>query len=120
MPNTLKKRLVQILGDLPENQAQALLEFAEFLAARHVGPAVATTPLSIPRPPQESVVRAIKRLGATYPMVDRSRLLNETSALMTQHVIHGRSAAEVIDELEILFRQQYEMTLPPGSDHESR
>jgi len=27
---------------------------------------------------------------------------------MTQHVIHGRSAVEVIDELEILFRRHYE------------
>ena len=41
-------------------------------------------------------------------MLDRSRMLNETSSLMTQHVIHGRAAGEVIDELEQLFRRHYE------------
>jgi hypothetical protein len=35
-------------------------------------------------------------------------MLNETSVLMTQHVISGRDAAEVIDELEVLFRRHYE------------
>jgi hypothetical protein len=108
MPSKTEKRLREILGDLPETQAVALLEYAEFLAARYAGPKEVTTPLDIPRPEKESVVKAIRRLGATYPMVDRSKMLNETSVLMTQHVVSGRDAAEVIDELEILFRRHYE------------
>ena len=104
MPNKNEKRLREILDELPEAQVTALLEYAEFLAARHGGPKEITAPLDIPRPERESVVKAIKRLGATYPMLDRSRMLNETSVLMTQHVIHGRDAVEVIDWLEILFR----------------
>lgn len=108
MPNKNEKRLREILDELPEAQATALLEYAEFLAARYGGPKEISTPLDIPRPERESVVKAIKRLGATYPMLDRSRMLNETSVLMTQHVIHGRDAIEVIDELEILFRTHYE------------
>jgi len=116
MANRTEKRFLEILRDLPEAQATALLEYAEFLASRHAGPPVSATPLSIPRPPEESVVRAIRRLGATYPMVDRSKLLNETSALMTQHVIHGRSAVEIIDELELLFRRVYEKTVKPDQD----
>jgi hypothetical protein len=108
MPSKTEQRLREILGELPEAQARALLEYAEFLAARYSGPKEVTAPLDIPRPQKESVVKAIKRLGATYPMVDRAKMLNETSVLMTQHVISGREAAEVIDELEILFRRHYE------------
>jgi hypothetical protein len=108
MPNKAEKRIRDILGELPEAQVTALLEYAEFLAARYGGSKEITEPLDIPRPGRESVVKAIKRLGATYPMLDRSKMLNETSVLMTQHVIHGRDAAEVIDELEIMFRRHYE------------
>jgi hypothetical protein len=113
MPSKIEKRLREILGELPETQAVALLEYAEFLAARYSGPKEITAPLDIPRPEKESVVKAIKRLGATYPMIDRSKMLNETSVLMTQHVISGRDAVEVIDELEILFRRQYEKHANP-------
>lgn len=108
MAGKIERRIRDILGALPDAQAVALLEYAEFLASRHAKPDVAMEPLVIPRPEKESVVRAIKRLGATYPMVDRSKILNETSVLMTQHVIHGRDAVEIIDELEILFRNRYE------------
>jgi hypothetical protein len=108
MPSKSRKRLLEILDALPEAQETALLEYAEFLAQRHGGPREITAPLEIPRPAKESVVKAIQRLGATYPMVDRGKILNETSVLMTQHVIHGRAATEVIDELEILFRRHYE------------
>ena len=108
MPSNTEKRLREILSDLPDAQAAALLEYAEFLAARYAGPQEITAPLDIPRPDKESVVKAIKRLGVTYPMLDRSKMLNETSSLMTQHVLHGRAAAEVIDELEIMFKRHYE------------
>jgi hypothetical protein len=108
-----EKRLREIFGELPEPQAVALLEYAEFLAARYAGPKPSSVPLDIPRPQQESVIRAIQRLGATYPMLDRSKMLNETSVLMTQHVISGRGAVEVIDELELLFRRHYEKFISP-------
>ena len=108
MPSNTEKRLREILSVLPDAQAAALLEYAEFLAARYAGPQEITEPFDIPRPDKESVVKAIKRLGTTYPMLDRSKMLNETSSLMTQHVLHGRAAAEVIDELEIMFKRHYE------------
>jgi len=114
MPSKTEKRLREILGELPEAQAIALLEYAEFLANRYAGPKEITAPLDIPRPGKESVVKAIKRLGATYPMLDRSKMLNETSVLMTQHVISGRNAVEVIDELELMFRRHYEKFAKPA------
>ena len=118
MPDDVEKRLAEIVQQLPAEQAQALLEFAEFLLMRHgavcmeekqgAAPPEIPVPLDIPRPAEETVVKAVKRLRATYPMLDARKLLNETSALMTQHVIQGREKTEVIEELEILFRAHYE------------
>lgn len=107
--NRLEKRLRDILDQLPPAQADQLIEYAEFLLSRHASAVPARTePLDIPRPGEETVVRAIKRLRETYPMLDAAKLLNETSGLMSQHVVQGRNAVEVIDELEILFRTHYE------------
>ena len=118
MPDDIEKRLAEIVQRLPAAPAAALLEFAEFLLIRHgnTGAEAMTsatiaeipTPLGIPRPSEESVVKAVKRLRATYPMLDARKLLNQTSDLMTQHVMKGREKTEVIEELEILFRSHYE------------
>ena len=121
MPDSIEKRLTEIAQRLPAAQSAVLLEFAEFLLLRHgsdgaeespsAPAAKIPAPLDIPRPAEESVVKAVKRLRATYPMLDAKKLLNETSALMTQHVMQGREQIEVIEELEILFRTHYEKLL---------
>ncbi len=108
MSDSFEKRLLGLVRRLPPAQAEQLLAFAEFLADRHAVAATATEPIPIPRPSGENVINAMKRLSATYPMLDRAKILDEASHLMTQHVIHGRAAAEVIDELEVLFRRHYE------------
>jgi hypothetical protein len=118
VPDDIEKRLSDIVQRLPAAQATALLEFAEFLLMRHGTAGVEATssvtavaipaPFDIPRPVEESVVKAVKRLRATYPMLDARQLLNQTSDLMTQHVMQRRDKVEVIEELEILFRTHYE------------
>lgn len=108
---TQEKRLLRLLHGLSEEGRASLLDYAEFLASRkdgHAPPPVPQSPLAIPRPEQESVVRAIKRLIATYPMLERDSLLHETSALMTRHVVHKHPAVEIIDELEQVFRRHYD------------
>lgn len=105
-----EKRLIRLFRDLPEADRGTLLAFAEFLAGRAgIGAEVATPaePLDLPRPEQESVVKAIKRLTATYPMLDRGKLLHETSGCMTRHLLHGVPAGEAIDELEAVFAAHY-------------
>jgi hypothetical protein len=109
-----QRRLLKIVAELGEQDRESLLAFAEFLAVRGRGeeqeqieterPA---EPKPIPRPETESVVAAIKRLSETYHMLDRSLLLTDTSSLMTAHVMKGREASDVIDELEELFARQY-------------
>jgi hypothetical protein len=105
------KKLLRIFRELAPVRRAALLEYAEFLASRgrlEGEQAVPQQPLPIPRPEQESVVKAIQRLMSSYPMLDRNRLFQETSVQMTRHVIQGAPASEVIDELEIIFRRHYE------------
>lgn len=109
-----KRKLLKLYSALNEQDKLSLLAFAEFLLQR-VGPEAAADrqppllkPKPIPRPEVESVVAAIKRLSESYHMLDRSALLTETSSLMTAHIMHGRSADEVIDDLEALFERYHE------------
>jgi hypothetical protein len=106
-----EKRLLELYEGLPEAERKSLLDFAEFLAERAapLAPPVPQEPLDIPRPEEETVVAAMKRLRETYPMIDHSKLLHEASGLMAEHMMQGRPAPEVIDELEQLFLRHYEM-----------
>ncbi|MES9881423.1 MAG: hypothetical protein ABW185_11135 [Sedimenticola sp.] len=102
-----QRRLLKLFKALAAEDRDTLFAFAEFLLQREGEQAEAATVsievVEIPRPDEESVVGAIKRLTASYPMLDRSKLLTETSSLMTAHIMHGRPASTVIDELQALF-----------------
>lgn len=108
--------IVSILQKLSAADRAAVQSFAEFLAQRgarqpRAVPAAAAAdlpePASIPRPADEKVVAAVKRLAQTYYMLDKSKMLGVTSELVTQHIVQGRDAADVIDELERLFQTHY-------------
>lgn len=104
-----ERRLLRLFRALPPGKQASLMDYGDFLLQRALPeiPETPAEPLDIPRPAQESVVKAIKRLRETYPMIDRAKILHDTSACMTQHLVHGKPAAEVIDELESLFRGHY-------------
>ena len=107
--NRREKKLLALYRQLSPEDAQTLEAFAAFLQQRSAEtPAAPPALQDIPRPEEETVVAAIKRLSATYPMLDKVKVLNETSALMSQHIIQGRPAMDVIDELEQLFRRYYD------------
>jgi len=105
------RRLIKLYRSLELADQETLLAFGEFLAVRdaaHVPEASEPLDLaSMPRPRKESVVGAIKRLSRQYYMLDRGAMLNDTSALMGAHVLQGRPATEVIDELEDIFTRRY-------------
>ncbi len=104
------KKLLEFYRSLPDEVAEQLLDYAEFLALRHnVEIQAISSPEDISRPNKESVVVAVKRLTATYPMVNKDKLLDKTASLVSQNMLQGRDAIEVIDELEIIFRQHYEI-----------
>ncbi|TCK17410.1 hypothetical protein DFR30_0640 [Thiogranum longum] len=130
MDDERKKVLLETLEKLSPTDQSAVASFAEFLLGREPGfsfPAQGSTdpvrdePVEIPEPEHiqapenERVVAALKRLSKTYPMLGKNKMLGVTSDLMTQHVLHGREASEVIAELERVFQEAYE-TLKQDSD----
>ncbi len=104
-----RQALLAAFDRLDEAQQDALMDFAAVLAARDDGSAVAVTRPE-PRPADESVVAAIRRLVRVYPAAERRRLMGPLSVLMAQHAMQGRAAAEVIDELEAVFERQHAKT----------
>lgn len=105
-----ERRLARVFRALSPADRETLLAMAEFLAHRAGNKGLAESPrepLPLPRPETETVIGAIKRLSRAYEMLARETLLHETSALMSSHVLQGREAAEVIDELESLFARRY-------------
>ncbi len=108
-----QQQLLNLFDRLDPQQRQTLLSFAAFLASRaglESAPEVEKThePKQIERPQEESVVKAIKRLSESYFMLERELLLDETSSLMMAHMLQGREAKLVIDELEVLFARHYQ------------
>ncbi len=102
------EQLVSLFESLDEGSKQSLSDFADFLLAKN-GPVIKEipSPQSIERPEKESVVGAVKRLKATYHMVESMTVFSAASALMTDHMVKGRDLVEVIDEMEELFEGAY-------------
>jgi len=107
-PSPQQQELLRLFRRLDERARDSLLDFARYLAARQAPDGTQETPpaepLGLPRPEEETVVAAMRRLSRNYPMLNKDELLHQAAALMNAHVMQGRSAAEVIDELEALFQ----------------
>jgi len=111
--NKQERALIKLYKSLNKNDKESLMAFAEFLnnrtdSNRTENSEALSLPLDIERPKKESVIKAIKRLRATYPMVDEEKVLHPISGLMTAHMLQGKEANIVIDELEELFRSEYD------------
>ena len=109
-----ESKLLELFGTLAPEQQDKLIAFAEFLTAGAPDGTVPAAPLSIPRPDGETVTMAIRRLTRTYPMLDRRRLMAETSQFMAQHALEGRAASEVIDDIEAVFARHYQREKEKG------
>jgi len=129
MDQQQQDKILELFERLLPADRDAATSFAEFLLSR-TGPGEVKTsmpapvvqkagipePESIPRPEEERVVAAVKRLSKTYFMLGKSKMLGATSDLVTQHIMQGREAAEVIDELEQVFADQYRQLKAGGDD----
>lgn len=104
-------RLLACFRELPARHKTTLIEFAEFLRARAGAAAgsgaMPAKPRRIKAAQGETVVMAVRRLRRSYPMLDRRKLMHETSRCMAEHALEGRPAAEVIAELETVFARHY-------------
>ncbi len=101
------ERLRIIFKKLSSEQQQTLLEFSEFLLSRTVKKTLEKAKIIL-RPPDESVIAAIKRLSKSYPMLDKAVMLDKISSLMTEHIMQGRDKIEIINELETIFLDYYD------------
>ncbi len=102
-----ERKLLDLFGRLEREQQDRLIAFAEFLGVGAPEESAAPEPLAIPRPADESVTMAIRRLVRAYPMLDRRQLMVEASQFMAQHALEGRAAREIIGELEAVFARHY-------------
>ncbi len=108
--------LIDLYEAMDDNRRKSLSDFADFLYAQ-AGPVSKEIqpPANIPRPEQETVVGAIKRLKTTYFMIESMSVFSEASSLMTDHMVKGRDVAEVIDEMEVLFEDAYKKLVQESS-----
>ncbi|MEE9343344.1 MAG: Crp/Fnr family transcriptional regulator [Gammaproteobacteria bacterium] len=119
--------LLVIFQRLSEADQVSVISYAEFLASRKSGlsqevraVSSANTNLQVaaviepipepklaPRPEDESVIKAIKRLSGSYFMLNKKSMLGITSDIMMKHIVQGEDADQVIDELETVFQDAY-------------
>jgi len=116
-----RQALLQAFAALTPVNRDSVLAFAQFLLARQgtdesAPHALPREPLVIPRPTEETVVAAIRRLAQTYPMLNKDDLLHQSSSLMGGHMLQGHPARDVIDELETLFAAAYDRYAAGESD----
>ena len=106
------KELIDLYEAMDDERKRSLCDFADFLYAK-AGPVVKEIPPpeDVPRPEQETVVGAVKRLKTKYHMVESMTVFSAASSLMTDHMVKGRDVAEVIDEMEVLFEEAYKNLL---------
>ncbi len=110
-----------LLTRAPQNQLLQALSSAAAMAGTsttesssipavmaEVEPQTIIEPVDIPRPETETIIGAVKRLSETYPMLSKDKMLHETADLVGQSLMGTRDTAEVIDELEQVFRRYYE------------
>jgi len=103
-----EKQLLKGFRQLSAEGQASLLDYQEFLITRYpVSQDPVPAPESIPRPANESVIGAMKRLKRTYPMLNTDDLFHRASGLVTEHMMNGREALDVIDDLEKLFATHY-------------
>ena len=110
MSDDVEQSLLKAFRQMTPTARSTLIDFAEFLSRRHpvLAPQVSEQPLLVPRPVEESVIAAIRRLAKTYPMLDSDKIFSATTTLMTRHVMGQQAAVEVIDELEVMFKARYD------------
>ena len=106
------KELIDLYEAMDDERKLSLCDFADFLYAK-AGPVVKEIPApeDVPRPEQETVVGAVKRLKIKYHMIESMTVFSAASSLMTDHMVKGRDVVEVIDEMEVLFEEAYKNLL---------
>ena len=110
MSDDIEQALLKAFHQMTPTARRTLVDFADYLSRRHpvAVPPVSEQPLKVPRPAEESVIAAIRRLAKTYPMLNSDNVFSAATTLMTRHIMGQQAAVEVIDELESMFKARYD------------
>lgn len=107
--NSDEKEILNLFKSLSEEDKTSIKSYLEFLSQKTIKKAeTPATPLNIPRPENETVVGAIKRLKKTYPMLESTKLLNHASEILTSHLLKGKKKEDAIVELEEYFQKSFD------------
>ena len=82
-------KLLESFRSMSPRARHSLADFSSFLAIREPGAVeeIGRDPIPLPRPENESVIAAIRRLARTYPMLDKDSVFSTAASLMTQLVM---------------------------------
>jgi len=108
------RELNVLMSRLGDEHQQAVVDYATFLVQQYnmqTPVEGGLEPEAIVRPERETVITAIKRLKKTNYMLDSDELLDGISSLMGQHILPGREASEVINQLQSMFQEKNEKYL---------
>ena len=106
--DTNRAQLNELIDRLPPDKVEQVLEFTRFLFERYGAGPERMQPPVITAPADETVVDAIKRMHAAYPMLDVAVLLPQCAELMTQHIMGERERTQIIADVESLFITKYQ------------
>jgi hypothetical protein len=108
--NSRERHFLRVMRKLGDAEQEQLLAFADFLRSRQQPETsvVHQEPKILPAKEGETVIGAIKRLRESYAMLDAKEMLNDTSSLMSRHVMGGEAAGTVVVELELMFKRHYQ------------
>ena len=110
MSDDVEQSLLKAFRQMTPTAQCTLVDFANYLSRQYpvVTPPGSEQPLQVPRPVEESVIAAIRRLAKTYPMLDSDNVFSAATTLMTRHIMGQQATVEVIDELEAMFKASYD------------
>lgn len=126
MGTKAERKLCKLYKALDDADRSTLMKFAEFLLLEAEQKQSNTSqdndtgkqhkltqeafpkPKRIPAPENENVIKGIKRVSAMYYMVDKSKMFDLTSTLMTEHLMQGRPAKDILVDVEQAFKQEYD------------
>lgn len=106
------QQLIELYESMDDERKRSLCDFSDYLYAQ-ADPISKEVPApdEVPRPEAETVVGAVKRLKSSYHMIESMSVFSAASVLMTDHMVKGRDIVEVIDEMEVLFEEEYKKLL---------
>jgi hypothetical protein len=104
-----RAELLAVFRNLNKANKFTLTQFAKFLQSQQTDgeEPVSQEPLDLPKPEDETAVKALKRLKKSYPMIDADMSLLDDASRLLMEKITGTPDPEVIVKLEALFVERF-------------